>query len=68
VDVNLYSIQDSDRPMWVVAADWADAVREWKERMAYEGCMSIEDVEECDGITLVCNEDDLILPVVKEAQ
>lgn len=58
--MNLYYVQDSDRPMWVVAIDWQDAVDKWKAKIREEN----EGECECDepqGIQLVCDDDDLLI-------
>lgn len=57
---NLYHIQDADRPMWVVAPNWTEALTRWKNRMAVENDQEPEEVEECRGVQLVCEADDLI--------
>lgn len=58
---NLYHIQDADRPMWVVAKNWIAAVDSWKRFIAEENSQPAEEVEECHGITLMCDADDLII-------
>lgn len=57
---NLYHIQDADRPMWVVAPNWTEALKRWTNRMALENDQKPEEVETCRGIQLVCEADDLI--------
>ncbi len=63
--MNLFLIQDADRPMYVVAPDWGMAVAIWEERIRREN-----DVPPCDsiepplGIQFVCDEHELILPPV----
>lgn len=54
----LYQVQDSDRPMWVIAADWGRALIQWKELIAREN-----DGEEAepDGIMLVCSDDEILI-------
>jgi hypothetical protein len=32
----LFQVQDSDRPLWVVARDWHHAVQQWKDQIAIE--------------------------------
>jgi hypothetical protein len=33
---NLYLVQDADRPLYVVAADFGDALRQWQAQMLFE--------------------------------
>lgn len=57
--MNLYYIQDADRPMWVVAIDWQDALDKWKAKIREE---NEGECDEPEGIQLVCESDDLLLP------
>jgi hypothetical protein len=60
----LYHVQDADRPLWVIATSMADAVSTWKDQIVYEDPENYpkpEDVEEPQGVTLICGVDDLIL-------
>ena len=54
----LFLIQDSDRPMWLVAADWGVALSQWKVLIASE---NDGDDAEPDGIQLVCPDDELMI-------
>ena len=56
----LYHVQDSDRPMYVVATSWMDALAAWKKQMAAENEESVDDIEEPDGIMKVADPEDLI--------
>ena len=65
--MNLYEVQDSDRPIYVVAESWTQALEAWKEQMIFEnestpGC----GVPEPSGIRLVAENrgdmPDLLLP------
>lgn len=58
---NLYHIQDSDRPMWVVALDWPDALNKWKELVSFENEQTPDEIEPCQGIQFVCDSNDLLL-------
>lgn len=58
---NLYLIQDADRPMWVVAASYAEALSRWTQLVAHENEQSPEEVEPCQGIQFVCNSNELLL-------
>lgn len=55
--MNLYHIQDSDRPMWVIAANWQDALDKWKAKIKEE---NEGECDEPQGIELICDEDDLL--------
>lgn len=59
--MNLYHVQDADRPMYVVAASFGDAIDRWKEVIATENNMSINEVEEPMGCEYVCGSDELLL-------
>ena len=56
----LFHIQDSDRPMWVMSADWESALSLWKMHVAIENEVDVADVEEPLGIQFVADENDLI--------
>ena len=59
--LNLYHVQDADRPMWVVAGTYGDAVEIWKRHIAPENKCLPADIEDPLGISLVCEANDLIL-------
>lgn len=50
---NLYHVQDSDRPMYVVADGWQDAVDRWRAQIAAENPDSDCSEDQPDGVTLV---------------
>jgi hypothetical protein len=54
----LYQVQDSDRPLWVVAKDWQDALAQWKAVIAAE---NDGDDAEPQGIQHVCDNDELVM-------
>lgn len=56
----LYLIQDQDRPCYVVAYDWADALEKWKLQMGRENDIPPTEVEEPQGISFVCGGEELI--------
>jgi len=58
--MKLFNIQDSDRPMWIIATDFGDAVYRWKQKIADENDMAIEQVDEPQGCQFVCDEDELL--------
>lgn len=61
--MNLYYLQDSDRPLWVVAEDWTAALQKWRKLVKEENDDNdAPDVEyQPQGIQLVCETDDLLL-------
>ena len=54
----IYHVQDSDRSCWVLATDWADALRQWKQVIAAE---NDGDDAEPNGIYRVCEDNELII-------
>jgi hypothetical protein len=54
----LFHVQDSDRPLWVVAKDWSDAIQQWKQQIAHE---NDGDISEPQGVQYVCDNDDLLI-------
>lgn len=58
--MNLYHVQDSDRPMYVVRNDWQEALEAWRKVIREENNMGPDDSCEPDGIHLVADAEDLI--------
>jgi hypothetical protein len=54
----LFNIQDSDRPLWVVAKDFHDAFEQWREQVIHENEGEVLDPQ---GIQYVCDDDDLLI-------
>lgn len=63
--MHLFHVQADDRPMYVVADNWQDAISRWQKVIEDEnpGC----DAEQPTGITFVCSGDDLIADRVNSA-
>ena len=59
MEQNLYLVQDSDRPMYVVAENWNTALEKWKAKVKEENDGEIW--EDCMGIQFVASSSDLIL-------
>ncbi|KKM78195.1 hypothetical protein LCGC14_1362420 [marine sediment metagenome] len=57
---NLYLVQDPDRPLYVLASSWTIALRKWKGVIALENDIPVSDVEEPQGIQLICENNDLV--------
>lgn len=60
--MNIYHIQDCDRPLFVFAENWTEALDVWKHKIATENDLKPHDVEEPQGITLIAERDDIVLP------
>lgn len=57
----LYLIQDHDWPACVVADGWQHAINKWKVVMAKENDTDTEDITEPQGVTLVAEDNELIV-------
>jgi len=60
----LYRVQDDDRPMYVVAANYAEAVEKWRKFIFEDDPKSyrkISDVEDPKGVQIICDKEDIIL-------
>lgn len=57
----LFKIQDDDRPMWVAAADYADAIASWFVIVAKENELPIAEVEPPMGVQYICNNYELVV-------
>jgi hypothetical protein len=64
--MNLYEVQDTDRPMYVVAESWQAALDRWKGEIEIENGMKTgsfaNEMPEPDGIRLVCANTDMAMP------
>ncbi len=56
----LFWVQDSDRPLWIKADNWQDALAQWKSVIAIENEMEEKDVDEPQGINFVADDRDLV--------
>jgi len=54
----LFHVQDSDRPLFVVAKDWHDAYEQWREQIIHE---NDGDVSDPQGIQHICDNDELLI-------
>lgn len=66
---NLYLVQDSDRPMHVVAGDFGAAVARWEKavRAENEGAIGPDDKVTPQCVQLVCEASELLLPAARIA-
>lgn len=55
--MNLYHVQDGDRPMYVVAQTYGDAVRRWQAQIGIEN--ECGDAEEPKGVALIAEGSDV---------
>lgn len=55
----LFHVQDSDRPLFVVASTWQQARDHWAGVIALENDGSCDD--EPQGIHLICEDNELVL-------
>lgn len=55
----LFYCQDSDRPGYVVAENYAKAIEKWKRAVASEN--GDDDTFDPSGVSLVCDDIDLIV-------
>ena len=64
--MNLYEVQDGDRPMYVVADSWQSALDMWKREIEIENGMKAgtfgDEMPEPCGIRLVCANTDMAMP------
>ena len=58
--MKLYNVQDGDRPMWVLANSFGDALTRWKYHIAKENEMDFKDVDDPQGVHFVCDDDELL--------
>lgn len=59
--VRLFHVKDGDRPMWVVAGDWNEALHAWRQVIVQENDGALSDEEQPWGIDFVCDSNDLLL-------
>lgn len=56
----IYLVKDSDRPMWVRADSFGEAVNKWKALVADENAEALTDVDEPRGVEFVCGEEEFL--------
>ncbi len=61
--MSLFHVQDSDRPMYVVAPSWGLALAAWEKRVREENVGSIKEDEAVEpaGISKICEDDELLI-------
>ena len=58
---NLFLVQDADRPMYVVADGFQDALNRWSQLIAAENNCAVDEIDMPDGIQYVASGDDFIV-------
>lgn len=58
----LFHVQDPDRPMYVVAATYGEAVDRYLRLVADENELPVKDCDLPQGVQFVCDDEDLLLP------
>lgn len=59
--VHLFHVKDSERPMFVIAADWSEALEAWRALIASENDGVLGPSENPLGIDHLCSSDELLL-------
>ena len=57
--LNLYHVQDNDRPMYVLGKDYSEALSKWRKLVADEN--DGDPGEDAQGICLIANADEILL-------
>lgn len=57
----LYEVQDGDRPLFVVATDWADALEAWRKQCVTENPGTEETDHDPLGVRYVSSDDEFII-------
>lgn len=63
---NLYHVQDGDRPLWVIAKDWQEALLLWRHQIRLENPdeLLLRDSEnQPDGISFIADVNDVRIPL-----
>jgi len=58
---NLYYVQDSDRPLFVLAKTYEEALDKWRDVICKENDCGINEVEPPNGISLVAEYDEVLV-------
>jgi|ERR1051325_298479 hypothetical protein len=59
ITMPLFHVQDSDRPGWVIAENFAEAVRKWETAVAKEN--DGDKGEPPKGVSLIADDDEIIV-------
>ena len=60
--MKLFQVQDLDRPMYVVAVNWQDAIDKWGAKIREENPWEPDAEVTPEGVNLICDAGDLLLP------
>lgn len=58
---NLYHVQDSDRPMFVVAQNFQEAIDKWANVIRNENNLPLTEEVIPEGVNRMCDQHDLIV-------
>jgi hypothetical protein len=58
--MNIYHVQDNDRPMFVIASSWDRALRGWRQLIQEENPEADMSDVNPDGITFVAESNDIL--------
>ena len=61
MEKKLFHVQDSDRPMYVVAFTYDDALSKWRRFVAREDDCGEGEIVPPDGIAFIAESDDLLI-------
>lgn len=56
--MSLFHVQDDDRPMYVVASNYLDAIAKWQKVIETENVDQPQ--AQPKGVAIICDDDDLI--------
>jgi hypothetical protein len=56
----LFHVQDDDRPLWVMAKDFDQAVTRWRGFVAAENHIPPREVDGPTGVQKICEDDEFI--------
>lgn len=58
---NLYRVQDSDRPMFVIAQNFQEAIEKWADVIRHENNLPTTEEVLPEGVNRLCDHHDLIV-------
>lgn len=61
--MKLYLVQDDERPLYVAAENYGEAVERWQRQIAEECCTAADEVvEQPSRVDLIAEEDEIMWP------
>lgn len=58
---NIYLVQDIERPLWVVATSYTEALIRWEQNAARENDCAVWELDAPQGIQLVAEYDEVLI-------